>query len=269
MMKEGSHIDVDMGLVTSRCRWLCGRFQHRRTAKECRKQPSPPHTPYGTLRPLITTIEHGTGFHRRIPRRAEQPRYQPLCGRAVVRSGRQHQQSCQPFSHLRAVPYGILRPCWWNDPHETVWLPHQATLADGSMVDERDIISPLLTVANSRHIGGSIEDFAVFAILGRLLDLIWMDHVPNFVECAEAISPRLQWQASRQQGIWVAAHSREIEISRATSGDGRRCSRPMVSHLYLPVKGHRAKARALRVLVPPAVAEAQARDGEQTLSHCA
>ena len=63
----------------------------------------------------------------------------------------------------------------------------KATLADGT-TDERDIITPLLTIANSRHIGGGIEVSPYSCFSDGLLDLVWMDHVPNFGECAVAIS---------------------------------------------------------------------------------
>ena len=63
----------------------------------------------------------------------------------------------------------------------------KATLADGS-VEERDIISPLLTVANSRHIGGGIEVSPYSRFADGLLDLVWLDHVPNFRECVDAVA---------------------------------------------------------------------------------
>ena len=64
----------------------------------------------------------------------------------------------------------------------------KATLADGT-TDERDIITPLLTIAIQRHTGGGIEE-------SRRTPASPMDcwtwcgwtHVPNFGECAVAIS---------------------------------------------------------------------------------
>ena len=50
----------------------------------------------------------------------------------------------------------------------------KATLADGT-TDERDIITPLLTIANSRHIGGGIEVSPYSCFSDGLLDLVWMD----------------------------------------------------------------------------------------------
>ena len=137
----------------------------------------------------------------------------------------------------------------------------KATLADGSM-DERDIISPLLTVANSRHIGGGIEVSPYSRFSDGLLDLIWMDHVPNFVECAEAISHAYNGRLLASK-VFGWQRIREIEISRADDGDEPPVFMADGEYIgHLPVKVT-AQSRALRVLVPPAVAEAQARDGEE------
>ncbi|NEG55337.1 diacylglycerol/lipid kinase family protein [Bifidobacterium platyrrhinorum] len=131
----------------------------------------------------------------------------------------------------------------------------KATLADGT-TEEHDIISPMLTVANSRHIGGGLEVSPYSRFDDGLLDLIWIDHMPNAAEIADAISKGYNGKllASKVFG-WKRV--RDIEITRAVEGeeppvlmaDGEYIGR-------LPVTV-RACDRALRVLVPPAVARLQ------------
>lgn len=128
----------------------------------------------------------------------------------------------------------------------------RATLDDGT-VHERDVITPLLTVANSRHIGGGIEMSPYSRFADGLLDLVWASHTPNALECIEALSKAygdrllscrcLGWQRIRR-----------IEITRA--GDGDEPPVLMADGEYvgrLPVAVSVAP-KALRVLVPPAVA---------------
>ena len=139
----------------------------------------------------------------------------------------------------------------------------KAMLADGS-TEERDIISPLLTVANSRHIGGGIEVSPYSCFSDGLLDLVWMDHVPNVGECAVAVSNAYNGRllASRVFG-WHRV--REIEITRAQDGDEPpllMADGEYVGHLPVRVM---AEDRALRVLVPPAVA-AQGIDDRQQVN---
>ena len=137
----------------------------------------------------------------------------------------------------------------------------KATLADGS-VEERDIISPLLTVANSRHIGGGIEVSPYSRFSDGLLDLVWMDHVPNFGECVKAVAHAYDGRLLAST-VFGWQRIRAIEISRASEG-----SEPPVFMAdgeyigHLPVKVT-AQSRALRVLVPPAVAEARAGESEE------
>ncbi|MBW3093035.1 diacylglycerol kinase [Bifidobacterium sp. 82T10] len=141
----------------------------------------------------------------------------------------------------------------------------KATLADGS-VEERDIITPMVTVANSRHIGGGLEVSPYSRFADGLLDLIWIDHMPNALEIADAIS-------KGYNGRLLASHIfgwkrvRDVEITRAAEGaeppvlmaDGE-----YIGHLPVRVA---AQDRALRVLVPPAVARAHAEDdGSRTLA---
>ncbi|NMM98577.1 diacylglycerol/lipid kinase family protein [Bifidobacterium olomucense] len=138
----------------------------------------------------------------------------------------------------------------------------KATMADGS-TDERDIISPLLTVANSRHIGGGIEVSPYSCFSDGELDLVWMDHVPNFGECVQAIANAYNGRllASKVFG-WERV--REIEITRTNDGaeppvlmaDGEYIGR-------LPVR-ITTENRALRVLVPPAVAAQGVDDSQRT-----
>lgn len=128
----------------------------------------------------------------------------------------------------------------------------RAVLEDGT-VDERDIVSPLLTVANSRHIGGGIQVSPYSLFEDGLLDLIWMDHVPNLPECAEAISKAYgdRLLSCRCFG-WKRVRS--VEITRANEGEEPPVFMADGEYIgYLPVKVT-ACDRALRVLVPPAVA---------------
>lgn len=140
----------------------------------------------------------------------------------------------------------------------------KATLADGS-VEERDIVSPLLTVANSRHIGGGIEVSPYSRFSDGLLDLVWFDHMPNFAECVDAVSRAYDGRllGSRVFG-WKRV--RGIEITRAAEGDEPPVL--MADGEYvgrLPVRVS-VRNRSLRVLVPPAVAESlSADDGNQVL----
>ncbi|OZG62068.1 DeoR family transcriptional regulator [Bifidobacterium lemurum] len=127
----------------------------------------------------------------------------------------------------------------------------KATLADGS-VDERDIVTPLLTVANSRHIGGGIEVSPYSRFSDGMLDLVWMDHVPNLGECAVAISNAYNGRllASKVFG-WERV--RDVEVTRADEGDEPPVL--MADGEYvgrLPVRVTVCD-RALRMLVPPAV----------------
>lgn len=129
-------------------------------------------------------------------------------------------------------------------------------------MEERDIISPLLTVANSRHIGGGIEVSPYSRFADGLLDLVWLDHVPNVRECVDAV-------ARAYHGRLLGSHAfgwkrvRDIEITRATEGDEPPVLMADGEYVgHLPVKVL-AKDSALRVLVPPAVAEAQAADSEE------
>ena len=119
----------------------------------------------------------------------------------------------------------------------------KATLADGT-TDERDIITPLLTIANSRHIGGGIEvsPYSCFSI-------------------SNAYNGKLL--ASKVFG-WKRI--REIEVTRATEGDEPpvlMADGEYIGHLPFRVV---AEDCALRVLVPPAVAAREVDSRQEVLN---
>lgn len=132
-----------------------------------------------------------------------------------------------------------------------------ATLADGS-VEEHDLVTPLLTVANSRHIGGGIEVSPYSCFDDGLLDLVWLDHVPSLGEIA-AVLPHLYDGRLLSSRLFGWRRVRGVEITRASEGaeppvlmaDGEVVGR-------LPVRVEVCD-RSLRVLAPPAVAEWHAR----------
>lgn len=128
----------------------------------------------------------------------------------------------------------------------------KSTLADGT-VEEKDIISPMLTVANSRHIGGGLEVSPYSRFNDGLLDLIWIDHMPNIGEIVDAVS-RAYTGGLLGSKVFGWKRVREVEISHAA--DGEELPILMADGEYVghpPVKVT-AQDRALRVLVPPAVA---------------
>lgn len=140
----------------------------------------------------------------------------------------------------------------------------KATLADGT-TDERDIITPLLTIANSRHIGGGIEVSPYSCFSDGLLDLVWMDHVPNFGECAVAISNAYNGKLLASK-VFGWKRIREIEVTRATEGDEPpvlMADGEYIGHLPFRVV---AEDCALRVLVPPAVAAREVDSRQEVLN---
>lgn len=138
----------------------------------------------------------------------------------------------------------------------------KATLADGR-VEEYDLVSPMLTVANSRHIGGGLEVSPYSRFDDGLLDLVWIDHMPGPLEIADAISKGYNGKllGSRVFG-WKRV--RGVEISRSGLGDEPPVLMADGEYIgRLPVSV-RSCGRALRVLVPPAVARLQGREhGEE------
>ncbi|MCI1834958.1 MAG: diacylglycerol kinase [Bifidobacterium tibiigranuli] len=127
----------------------------------------------------------------------------------------------------------------------------RVVLEDGS-VDERDIASPLLTIANSRHVGGGIELSPNSLFDDGLLDLIWLNQVPTFTQIVHAISKAytggllgtglFDWQRVRSADI---GESSEGETPPVLMADGECVGR-------LPVSVG-VSARSMRLLVPPAV----------------
>ena len=225
---RGTHIDVDMGLVTS---LPDGHAIDSTDGTDVSQSRSPIDRYYaGMLSCGLDASINDRANHSHLPNGSL--RYFA----AVI----------VELTHMKSYGYHI-----------------KATLADGS-VEERDIISPLLTVANSRHIGGGIEVSPYSRFADGLLDLVWLDHVPNFRECVDAV-------ARAYHGRLLGSHAfgwkrvRDIEITRATEGDEPPVLMADGEYVgHLPVKVL-AKDSALRVLVPPAVAEAQAADSEEVL----
>lgn len=137
------------------------------------------------------------------------------------------------------------------------------TTADGD-TEERDIVTPLLTVANSRHIGGGIEVSPYSSLDDGLLDMVWMNRMPGFIELMRALrhaydgrlltSRFLSWQRVRSVCITCAGEGDEPPAAMA---DGE-----YVGSLPLHVV---SRKQALRVLVPPAVVDWHGgkRGGEQ------
>jgi diacylglycerol kinase family enzyme len=127
----------------------------------------------------------------------------------------------------------------------------RAILEDGS-VDERTIASPLLTVANSRHVGGGIELSPNSLLDDGLLDLIWLNRVPTFLQIVRAIANAynggllgtglFDWQRVRSIEI---EQSPEGETPPALMADGEYVGRLPVSVAV--------SSRSMRLLVPPAV----------------
>ncbi|MBW3093791.1 diacylglycerol kinase [Bifidobacterium sp. 64T4] len=132
-------------------------------------------------------------------------------------------------------------------------------------VEERDIVTPLLTVANSRHIGGGIELSPYSSFGDGLLDMVWMERVPNLREIAKALRHAydgkvlacdfLAWRRVRSVSITRAEEGDEPPVLMA---DGECMGRLPV---HVEAVGH-----ALRVLVPPAVVDWHRRErGEEQL----
>lgn len=137
----------------------------------------------------------------------------------------------------------------------------RAVLADGS-VEERDVVSPLLTVANSRHVGGGIELSPYSRFSDGQLDLIWLKRMPNLWQIIHAISNIYNGKLLDLHILgWQRISSIEISHSAAASpppmlmADGE-----MVG--TVPVKVS-AMGMSLRVLVPTAVVQSEASRTEE------
>ncbi|RSX53632.1 DeoR family transcriptional regulator [Bifidobacterium goeldii] len=128
----------------------------------------------------------------------------------------------------------------------------KAVLADGS-VDERDIISPLVTVANARYIGGGIEVSPYSLLSDGMLDLIWIDHMPSVAECAAAVSDAYNGKLLSNR-VFGWERVREIEITRADDGDEPPVLMADGEYVGRVPVSVSAAGMSLRMLVPPAVA---------------
>ena len=130
-------------------------------------------------------------------------------------------------------------------------------LADGR-VDERDIVSPLLTVANSRHIGGGIEVSPYASFDDGQLDLVWLDHMPKLGELARIV-PNVYNGRLLAHPLFGWRRVREVEISRIEGYPVP--PRLMADGQYEGEQTEKetAKDRAPLEKEPPAVADQQLR----------
>ena len=156
---RGTHIDVDMGLATS----LQGGYAvDSSTGDELVSDSDVP------LRPAVNRFYAGMlscGLDASVNDRANH-------SRLPNGSLRYFAAVLVELTHMKQYGYHI-----------------KATLADGT-VEEEDIISPLLTVANSRHIGGGIEDLR--RIRGSLMVcLTWC----GSTMCPMSSNARMRWCA--------------------------------------------------------------------------
>ncbi|WP_101622231.1 diacylglycerol/lipid kinase family protein [Bifidobacterium parmae] len=227
---RGSHLDVDMGHVTA----LPGAVATDPTTGE---KTEPSHEVRAGTAPAFDRYYAGMlscGLDASINDRANHSR---LPGGSL----RYFAAVLVEVRHLKRYGYHV-----------------KATLADGT-VEELDIISPMLTVANSRHIGGGLEVSPYSRFDDGLLDLIWIDHMPNAVEIADAISKGYNGKLLGSK-VFGWKRVRDIEITRAAEGDEPpvlMADGEYIGRLPVTVK---ACDRALRVLVPPAVARLQERE---------
>lgn len=131
----------------------------------------------------------------------------------------------------------------------------RATLPDGR-IWEQDLVTPLLTVANARYIGGGIEVSPYSLFDDGLLDLVWARRVPNLLECAALMRNAYNGRLLSSDVLgW--RRIRAIEITRSDEGDDPPTL--MADGEYVGALAVRVDAmgRSLRVLVPPAVARDQ------------
>lgn len=139
----------------------------------------------------------------------------------------------------------------------------KATLANGEIFEE-DIVSPLLTVANSQHVGGGIELSPYSQFNDGYLDLIWVNRMPKLHEVAPVL-PNLYNGKILSSKLFEWRRIRDIDISYYEGGQQPPVL--MADGEYLgSVPVHvQAMDRMLRVLVPPAVTNWKShRDEEQT-----
>jgi diacylglycerol kinase family enzyme len=218
---RGSHIDVDMGRVVS----LAGGYAVDATTGDEYEQVADKPSAYPIDRYYAGMLS--CGIDASINNRANHS-HLPNGGLRYFAA------VLVKLTHMKRYGYHI-----------------KATLADGS-TDDRDIISPLLTVANSRHIGGGIEVSPYSCFSDGLLDVVWMDHVPNLRECAACLSNAYNGRLLSSK-VFGWERVREIEITRAQEGDEPPVMMADGEYIgHLPVRVT-AQDQALRVLVPPAV----------------
>lgn len=91
------------------------------------------------------------------------------------------------------------------------------TLADGGG-EEGEIITPLLTVANSRHIGGGIEVSPHSRVDDGMLEVLWLDHMPRFMEILGALRHVYDGRLP-ETGLFHWRRVREVRIVRSHGGD--------------------------------------------------
>lgn len=129
----------------------------------------------------------------------------------------------------------------------------ECELADGT-TQRRDLLTALLTVANSRHIGGGIAISPYSLFDDGMFDLVWLRHTPKLPELAKLLRWMYQGRvmAGRAMG-WQRVRS--VRISR--SDEGLEPPSLMADGEYvgtLPVDVSVMRS-GLQLLVPPAVAE--------------
>lgn len=141
---------------------------------------------------------------------------------------------------------------------------HIRAVREDDSIDERDIISPLLTVANSRHIGGGIKVSPYSLFSDGMLDMVWMEHVPDLKECIVAISNAYNGRLL-SSNVFGWERVKEVEITFAEEGalppllmaDGEYVGKLPVNIVV--------QSKGLRVMVPPAVAEAGVYDPKEEI----
>lgn len=139
----------------------------------------------------------------------------------------------------------------------------EATLANGTQ-HEYNLLSALLTVANSRHIGGGIEISPYSIFDDGMLDLVWLRYTPKFPELARLLSKLYHGKLLSGKCLgWQRVHALRLSYS----GQGLQPPILMADGEYLgtlPVDVS-VVSGGLRLLVPPAVAEGFDRGVEEKI----
>lgn len=122
-------------------------------------------------------------------------------------------------------------------------------LGDGSR-EEGDLMSPLLTVADSRHIGGGIEVSPYSRTDDGLLEVLWLDHMPRLIEVLGALRHVYDGRLP-ETGLFRWRRVREVRITRSHGGDEPPVLMADGERLgWLPVTVD-AEPAAFRLLLPP------------------